>query len=315
MSEASTLLEGLRSRPKRVSSKYFYDRRGSELFERITRLEEYYPTRTERALLELWAPEFMRELAPRTLVELGAGSAEKTELLLEELCSITPGGDATATYVPVDVSGEFLEQTAARLRGQFPGLSVQPSVGDITGGYPLPEPREAPTLFAFLGSTIGNFRTEAAIQLLAGVRARMAPEDHFLLGVDLKPGPRKSVEELERAYNDRQGVTADFNRNLLSVLNRRFQGSFDAGRFEHLAFYNEEEGRIEMHLVARMPHAVDVAGERIHFSAGERLRTEISCKYDRTGVETLCTAAGLQLKEWMSDRDGRFALALSGPRG
>lgn len=311
--ERVALLEGLTATPKRVSSKYFYDERGSELFERITELPEYYPTRTERALLETWAPERLPLLRPVRLVELGAGSAEKTEVLLEVLVRLARERGAPACYVPVDVSGDFLERTAERLRRRWPDLRVEPLVADITAPLPLEPAREGASLVAFLGSTIGNFHADQAARLLARVRATLGAEDHVLLGVDLKPGPTKTVAELEAAYDDAQGVTAAFNLNVLDVLNRRFDGTFDAARFEHLALYDEAHERVEMHLVAREAHTVRIAGQDVRFEEGERLRTEISCKYDRPGVTALFARAGLDLVEWTTDRQGRFGLALAAP--
>ena len=311
--ERVALLEGLSATPKRVSSKYFYDERGSELFERITELPEYYPTRTERALLETWAPERLPLLRPVRLVELGAGSAEKTELLLDVLVRQARERGSPACYVPVDVSGDFLERTAERLRRRWPDLRVEPLVADITAPLPLEPAREGASLVAFLGSTIGNFHADQAARLLARVRATLGAEDHLLLGVDLKPGPGKTVAELEAAYDDAQGVTAAFNLNVLHVLNRRFDGDFDAARFAHLALYDEAHERVEMHLVAQEAHTVRIAGQDVRFEAGERLRTEISCKYDRAGVTALFARAGLDLVQWTTDAHGRFGLALAAP--
>jgi L-histidine N-alpha-methyltransferase len=299
--------EGLSLPQKELSPKYFYDQRGSELFEEITRLEEYYPTRTERALLEAWMPALIRRLGSRALVELGAGSAEKSRIILD---AMRDAGTAEL-YVPIDVSATFLGQTAARLRREYPRLLVEPAVADIAEEFNLPRRLPRPTLFAFLGSTIGNFYPPAAIRLLARVRAAMEPGDRFLMGVDL----RKDVRRIEAAYNDARGVTAEFNRNMLLVLNDELGADFDPFAFEHRAFYEPVAHRIEMHLVARETQLVAIPGIGvIRFEAGESLRTEISCKHDRESVAQLFEAAGLELEEWRTDPDSLFGLVV-GVRG
>jgi L-histidine N-alpha-methyltransferase len=299
--------EGLSLPQKELSPKYFYDQRGSELFEEITRLEEYYPTRTERALLEAWMPALIRRLGSRALVELGAGSAEKSRIILD---AMRDAGTAEL-YVPIDVSATFLGQTAARLRREYPRLLVEPAVADIAEELNLPRRLPRPTLFAFLGSTIGNFYPPAAIRLLARVRAAMEPGDRFLMGVDL----RKDVRRIEAAYNDARGVTAEFNRNMLLVLNDELGADFDPLAFEHRAFYEPVAHRIEMHLVARETQLVAIPGIGvIRFEAGESLRTEISCKHDRESVAQLFEAAGLELEEWRTDPDSLFGLVV-GVRG
>jgi L-histidine N-alpha-methyltransferase len=292
------------SRPqKELSPKYFYDQRGSELFEEITRLEEYYPTRTERAMLEGWMPALIRRLGTRTLVELGAGSAEKSRIILDAMRDAGTAG----LYVPIDVSATFLAQTAARLRREYPSLAVEPATADIAEELNLPRRLPRPALFAFLGSTIGNFYPPAAIRLLARVRAAMEPGDRFLMGVDL----RKDVARIEGAYNDARGVTADFNRNMLLVLNHELGADFDPMAFDHLAFYETGAHRIEMHLVAREPQLVTIPGIGVvRFRAGESLRTEISCKHDRESVAQLFEAAGLELEEWRTDSGSLFGLVV-----
>jgi L-histidine Nalpha-methyltransferase len=299
--------EGLSLPQKELSPKYFYDQRGSELFEAITRLEEYYPTRTERALLEAWMPALIRRLGSRALVELGAGSAEKSRIILD---AMRDAGTAEL-YVPIDVSATFLGQTAARLRREYPRLVVEPAVADISEELNLPRRLPRPTLFAFLGSTIGNFYPPAAIRLLARVRAAMEPGDRFLMGVDL----RKDVRRIEAAYNDARGVTAEFNRNMLLVLNDELGADFDPLAFEHRAFYEPVAHRIEMHLVARERQLVDIPGIGVvRFEAGESLRTEISCKHDRESVAQLFEPAGLELEEWRTDSESLFGLVV-GVRG
>lgn len=306
--------EGLSRPQKELPPKLFYDRRGSLLFEEITRLPEYYLTRTERALLASRMPAVVAWLAPRALVELGAGSADKTRLLLDAMHAAAGAGmGAGETYVPIDVSAEFLHETAARLGRERPALRVLPLVADI--GDPLPLPRELPrpALFALLGSTIGNFDAPAATALLRHVREAMRPGDRFLLGADLRKDPRI----IEAAYNDAAGVTAEFNRNILRVVNRALGACFDPRDFDHRAIYDEHLHRIEMHLVARRALHVPVGGIGIvRFHAGETIRTEISCKYDRETVVGLFRAAGLELDDWIAAPPGTpaYALALASRR-
>ncbi|HSM59150.1 MAG TPA: L-histidine N(alpha)-methyltransferase [Longimicrobiales bacterium] len=301
------VLEGLSRPQKEVSSKYFYDARGSELFERITELDEYYLTRTERALLERWMGPWVARLRPAGLVELGAGSAAKTRIALDAMT----GRGSGDVYVPVDVSGDFLHATAERLRAEYPGLRVEPEVADFSGPFELGVPLPEPTWFALLGSTIGNFPERSAVRLVSRVAGRMRGEDRFLLGVDLRPGPHKSVERLEAAYDDAEGVTAAFNLNVLEVLNRELGADFDPAAFRHVAFYSLERARIEMHLEARAEQVVRFeGGEIVRFAAGETVRTEISCKHDRASVRELFAEAGLEVDRWVEDPDGLFALAL-----
>ncbi|MBW3534079.1 MAG: L-histidine N(alpha)-methyltransferase [Gemmatimonadetes bacterium] len=303
------VLAGLRASPRRLSPKWFYDTRGSELFEAITELPEYYPTRTERALLEGVARSWVGQIRPSTLVELGAGSSRKTRVLLDAMEEVSPGG----LYVPVDVSADFLEAAAGRLRDEYPGLRVEPSVADMSRPLDLPHELPRPVLFAFLGSTIGNFDEPGAVRLLGEVRAAMETGDGLLLGADLRPGPGKSVARLEAAYDDEAGVTAAFNRNVLRVLNREVGSDFDERAFRHRAFYDEERGRIEMHLVAEGEQHVSFPdGSTVRLADGESVRTEISCKYDRGRIETMFRDAGLAVERWMMGPEG-FALAVGRP--
>jgi L-histidine Nalpha-methyltransferase len=300
--------EGMARAQKELSPKFFYDRRGSELFERITELPEYYLTRTERALLEEWMPRWMAELRPRALVELGAGSADKTRIVLDAMLP----HHHTPVYVPVDVSEEFLHATARRLRGEYPALDVRPAVADISADFVLPDGLPRPVLYAFLGSTIGNFAPEPAVRLLRAVRDAMRAADCFLMGVDL----RKDVAIIEAAYNDAAGVTAEFNLNMLHVLNRRTGTNFDPGAWEHRAFYNRELHCIEMHLVARTAQQVTVPGAgEWRIAAGESIRTEISCKHDRASIAGLFDAAGLAVERWEFDAEGRYAILLGARTG
>jgi L-histidine Nalpha-methyltransferase len=297
---------GLAAPQKELSPKYFYDQRGSELFEAITRLPEYYPTRTERALLEGWMPELMAQLGTRTLIELGAGNAEKSRIILDAMRAT----GLAELYVPIDVSATFLSQTAAQLRREYPGLTVEPAIADISVELNLPRRMPRPALFAFLGGTIGNFYPPAAIRLLSRVRAAMAPGDRFLMGVDL----RKDIARIEAAYNDSQGITAEFNRNMLLVLNHELGADFDPRAFEHRAFYDTVAHRIEMHLVSSHDQVVEIPGmDLVSFAAGESIRTEISTKYDRASVSALFDAAGLRIEAWPIDPATPFGLVVGAP--
>jgi len=294
---------GLSAPQKELSPKYFYDHRGSELFEEITRLPEYYPTRTERAILATWMPTLIPQLGTRALVELGAGSAEKSRIIIS---AMQPAGTGHR-YVPIDVSASFLNQTAVQLRREYPGLVVEPVVADIAEEFERPRGLSHPALYAFLGGTIGNFYPPAAIRLLSRVRQAMEGTDRLLLGVDL----RKDVSRIEAAYNDSQGVTAAFNRNMLLVLNHELGANFDAAAFEHRAFYERATHRIEMHLVSTLEHEVLVPGiGLVPFAKGESIRTEISCKHDHASVAELFLAAGLRIETWRPDPEALFALVV-----
>ena len=295
--------QGLTTTPKQLSPKYFYDERGSELFEEITQLPEYYLTRAERSLLEQRISEIVEAVRPCSLVELGAGSATKTRLILDEMRS----SGCAECYVPIDVSKEFLEAAALQLQADYPDIQITPVVSDITEPFALP-PVASPTLVVFLGSTIGNFPREPAVRLLSHVAHAMGPSDRFLLGADL----RKDPEIINRAYNDSKGVTAAFNLNMLQRLNRELGADFPVGSYDHKAFYSSEQHRIEMHLVARNAHKVVIPGiGEIRFREGESIRTELSYKYDRPTLEDILGAAGLVMEKWMPANDGSFALALA----
>lgn len=299
------VVEGLSEPQKRVSPKFFYDRRGSELFEEITRLPEYYPTRTERLLLDQHMPRWIAHVRPASLVELGAGAADKTTIILDALHDAVD----TPTYVPVDISGEFLDRVAAELRVAYPALAVRPVVADLTAGFHLPDDLPRPALFALLGGTIGNFVRDQAIEQLRRIRSGMERADRLLLGCDLE----KDVGTLEAAYNDASGVTAAFNLNMLNVLNRELGADFDPADFRHYAFYDSDRGRIEMHLVARRPVTVTIPGAgSFRFREGESLHTEVSCKYTRASIESMMASADLELDRW-SEADPGFALALARP--
>jgi len=301
---ARDLREGLSEQPRRIPPKYFYDEQGSRLFDEITRLPEYYPTRAERGLLIRWSRTIIEMAKPRTLVELGAGSADKTRTLLDEMLRTVPEG---ATYLPVDVSAGFLAQSAAQLRDEYPSLRVSPVAADFSTHFALPA-HPAPALHAFLGSTIGNVTPDDAVALVSSVRERMEPGDYFLLGIDL----RKDVTLIEKAYNDSRGVTAQFNRNMLSVINSCLGANFNASAFDHSAIYNEREHRIEMRLIARGRQSVVIpdVGD-FTFADGDWILTEVSYKYDRDLANDVLARSGLVLREWFTDDAGLFALALS----
>ena len=299
--------QGLTKASKQLSPKYFYDERGSELFEEITQLPEYYLTRAERSLLERRISEIVAAVRPCSLVELGAGSATKTRLIIDEMRS----SGCAECYVPIDVSKDFLEAAALQLRADYSDIQITPVVSDITEPFALPKV-SSPTLVVFLGSTIGNFPREQAVHLLSHVARAMGPADRFLLGADL----RKDPEIINRAYNDSKGVTAAFNLNILQRLNRELGADFPLNDYEHKAFYSSEHHRVEMHLIARNAHKVVIPeiGE-IRFREGESIRTELSYKYDRPALEDILQAAGLVMEKWMPAGDGSFALALARAEG
>jgi L-histidine N-alpha-methyltransferase len=299
--------QGLLRSPKQLSPKYFYDERGSELFEEITQLPEYYLTRAERTLLEQRIAEIIAAVRPCSLVELGAGSATKTRIILDEMRS----NGCAECYVPVDVSKEFLEAAAVQLRADYVDVQVMPVVSDITEPFALP-PVASPTLVAFLGSTIGNFPRDEAIQLLSHIAGEMGTSDRFLLGADLIKDPAI----INRAYNDSSGVTAAFNLNILERLNRELGANFPVSDYQHRAFYSSANHRVEMHLVARTAHKVTIPeiGE-VSFEKGESIRTELSYKYDRPILEEMLSASGLSIEKWMPADDASFALALARVEG
>jgi L-histidine N-alpha-methyltransferase len=305
-SMAEEVRAGLTASPKVLLPKYFYDERGSWLFEKITELPEYYLTRAERSLLKDVVGRVAETTRPREIVELGAGSALKTQALLD-------AGRAVGTlqrYVPVEVSAAMVEHSAERLSEACPWLEIHAVVGDFErhlGKIPHGENR----LVALLGSTIGNLTRPRAVRFLRDVRGLLGDDGHLLLGTDLV----KDRAVLEAAYNDSQGVTADFNRNVLRVINHQLRGDFDPESFEHVAEYNDAEQRMEMYLESGSSQQVRVADLDlvVSFDAGERMRTEVSCKYTRDSVGDILHRAGLSLDEWFTDSDGAFALSLASP--
>ncbi|MFI1287885.1 L-histidine N(alpha)-methyltransferase [Streptomyces sp. NPDC020792] len=292
---------GLTSDPKTLPPKWFYDARGSELFEQITELPEYYPTRAEREILAGRAAEIAAALPARTLVELGSGSSEKTRHLIDALPRLH-------TYIPVDVSDTALEQAGRALVAERPGLSVHALIADFTAALTLPR-SPGPRLLAFLGGTIGNLLPGERAEFLASLRALLSPGDALLLGTDLV----KAEEVLVRAYDDAAGVTAAFNKNVLSVVNRELGADFEPDAFDHVALWDATNEWIEMRLRSRTTQTVKVPALdlAVHFAAGEELRTEVSAKFREDGVSAELAAAGLGLERWWTDGEERFALSLS----
>ena len=305
--EASELLAdalaGLSAERKWLSPKWFYDRRGSELFERITELPEYYPTRTEAAILRDHA-DLLAGVVPEggALVELGSGASVKTRTLLD-------AGRHFAAYVPVDISEDFLLATAADLRKRYPGMSVRPVVGDFTGAVDLPAAVAGIAKVGFFpGSTIGNLDPEDAVALLARVR-KWAGVEGFILGADLV----KDVDELIAAYDDAEGITAAFNLNILKRLNDEVHADFDLGAFRHEARWCEGPARIEMHLVSVRAQEVHIGGETVRFGEGESIHTESCRKYTAETLARMAEAAGWRVERMLTDGRERFAVAVLRP--
>lgn len=301
---ADDVREGLSSPFKELPSRLFYDDRGSELFERITELEEYYPARAERRILDERTTQIVEAAGSRTLIELGSGAATKTRTLLDAMAA----ADLLETYVPVDISERMLRRTASDLVASYDGLRVHGVVCDYETHLER-IPREEGALIAFLGGTIGNFRPGARRSFLARVATLMYPGDVLLLGTDLV----KDRERLERAYNDSEGITAEFNMNILSVLNRELDANFQPEGFEHVAFWDEQNEWIDSRLRSLRSQSVDLAGLDlgVGFAAREEMRTEISAKFTRERVERSFADAGLLLAEWWTDPDELYALSLA----
>lgn len=295
------VLAGLRRSPKSLPPKLFYDQTGSELFERITALSEYYPTRTEIAILEACGPEIARLAGDDCgLIEYGSGASRKIRVLLDAL-----GG--RCRYVAIDISKQHLIESTAQLAAAYPNLEAVAVCADYTRPFELP----AEALLAagrrivfFPGSTIGNFTPGEAKEFLTNTARQIGPQGGLLIGVDLK----KDAATLNAAYNDSQGVTAQFNRNLLAHINRVLTADFDVSSFEHRAFYNELAGRIEMHLISRRDQTVTVAGERIHFHNGESIHTENSYKFSIEEFQQLARDSGFHPEKAWTDADNLFSV-------
>ncbi len=304
---AEDVIFGLSSAPKRLPCKYFYDARGSALFDRITELDEYYPTRTEAELMREHAGAMAAVIGPGALiVELGSGSSVKTRLLLDEL-------DRPAGYAPVDISADHLAQAAAAIAQDYPELEVLPVAADFTRGFAVPEPRRsaARCVVYFPGSTIGNFTEPRALALLQAVAELVAAHDDarpggLLLGFDLV----KPAAQLERAYDDAQGVTAEFNLNLLTRINRELDGDFDLEQFEHRAVWAPEPARIEIYIRSKRAQTVHAAGHEFRFAAGEEILTEHSHKYTRASIVRLAEQAGFRRAQIWTDAREMFGVGL-----
>jgi L-histidine Nalpha-methyltransferase len=297
---------GLTASPKILPPKWFYDEEGCRLFDEITRLPEYYPTRTERAILGRHAGDIAGRTSADTLVELGSGTSEKTRLLLDALSA----HGSLRRFVPFDVSEPTLRDAASAIELEYPGVDVHAVVGDFERHLDR-LPRGGTRLVAFLGSTIGNLDPDGRARFYRSIAAGLAPEDALLLGTDLVKDPRR----LQAAYDDDAGVTAAFNRNVLSVLNRELDADFAPERFAHIARWSREQEWIEMHLRSQGAQTVRVQelDLQVEFADGEEMRTEISAKFRRERVEAELAAAGLALAAWWTDADGDFALSLSVP--
>lgn len=296
----SDVLRGLRLPAKQIPSKYFYDETGSQIFDEICQLPEYYPTRTELGIMQRHAGE-MAQLLGRDclLIEYGSGSSVKTRLLLDRLAE-------PAAYMPIDISGEHLLRSAESLAQVYPGIEIFPLCADFTMLAELPSLGRQPArrVIYFPGSTIGNFTPREAVELLRQTARLAGPSGGMLLGVDRKKEPWV----LHAAYNDARGVTARFNLNLLARINRELEGDFPLEDFWHHAFYTPQQGRIEMHLLARQALRVHVAGEEFHFAQGESIRTEYSYKYSLDDLQALAAKAGFAVERTWTDRRGYFSV-------
>lgn len=308
---ANDVHEGLASAPRSLPPKYFYDARGSELFDRITEQPEYYPTRTETAILGQHGVEIIDHSGASALVELGSGSSIKTELLLAPMIErCEHSGGSGALYVPIDVSESAVRAAAVRLVDDYPGLRVHGVIGDFEkhlGGLPHADAR----LFAFLGGTIGNFTPEHMKFFMRRMRTLMHSTDRMLIGIDLV----KPIGEVEAAYNDVAGVTAEFNKNILMAINQNLRGNFAPENFEHVAFFDKENSWIEMRLRATRDQQVRIGALDLDlsFDAGDEICTEISRKFSRRSFERELMSTGLAVDQWYSDADERFALVLVKP--
>jgi L-histidine N-alpha-methyltransferase len=302
---AADVRAGLTSPFKELSPRYFYDERGSDLFEEITGLDEYYPTRCEREILETRSAEICKAAnRPASLIELGSGSARKTRVLLDAM----RGASCLETYCPVDISEEITRETADAIASEYEGIEVHGLVCDFE--FDLERvPVEGPRVIALLGGTIGNFAPHQRAGFLRRISNLLGPQDSFLLGTDLVKDPAI----LEAAYNDSRGVTAEFNKNVLAVLNRELDADFDLGSFEHLARWDPENLWVDIRLRSLTNQVVNVTAldMLVPFAAGEEMRTEISTKFLRPGLEGIYADAGLELTDWWTDREGLYALSLA----
>ena len=301
----SDVLAGLAADPPQLPPKYFYDAEGSRLFDRITELDAYYPTRTERGILTAHVGEMAEAVGPgAALVEYGSGSSDKTRILLDALTAADP---PLAAYVPIDISGEHLDAAAERLRARYPGLRVLPVVADYSRPVALPAlPPHARRVVFFPGSTIGNMPPDEAVPFLGRMADVAGADGALLIGAD----QHKDAGVLARAYDDEQGVTAAFNRNVLVRMRRELGASVDPDGWAHDARWNGDDGRIEMHLVARGPQTIAVGGQTFRFADGDSIWTESSYKYAPDGLAELAACAGLRRVRRWTDPQAWFALEL-----
>jgi dimethylhistidine N-methyltransferase len=294
------IVEGLQQDEKTISPKYFYDERGSRLFDAITRLPEYYPTKAEFGIMRANIAEIASLVGPQaSLIEFGSGSSSKTRVLLAHLHEL-------AVYVPVDISEEHLLASARQIRAEFPGLEVLPVVADFTRRFSLPQPRVMPlrNIVYFPGSTIGNFTRDAALELLQVMYDEAGEDGAMLIGVDLQKDP----DIIERAYNDSAGITAEFNLNMLRHLNREFGADFDLDAFTHDAQYNEDEGRVELRLISEAEQTVSIGAQEVLIDAGEAILTEYSHKYTLAGFAALAAEAGFTVAHVWTDARNLFSV-------
>ncbi|MEX0719321.1 MAG: L-histidine N(alpha)-methyltransferase [Balneolaceae bacterium] len=299
------VLEGLNQPQKALPSKYFYDEKGSKLFDEITELNEYYPTRTEWQILESKIGEIERYLGDDILlIEPGSGSSDKTRVLLDQVSGI-------CCYIPIDISGDYLQKVAGKLRRDYPSIQILPLQADYTQSFKLPASSpEARRVVFFPGSTIGNFKLETVQRFLKVISEITGRDGALLIGVDLK----KDIEILEAAYNDSKGITAAFNKNILHHINRVLDAGFEASLFEHKAFWDEGKSRIEMHLICQQDHEVQINGTSISFKKGETIHTENSHKYSLKDFEEIVSPWFTVKKVWM-DEEKLFSVQFLEPAG
>lgn len=290
---------GLSQKQKTLHCKYFYDERGSQLFDQICELDEYYPTRTELGIMTDQASSIAEHVGAKTvLVEYGSGSSTKTRLLLDHL-------EELKAYLPVDISGEHLHQTAENLREDYGDIEIHPIVADFTVPFDLPEPHDSGrTTVYFPGSTIGNLRSDDAITLLSSIADQCGTDGGLLIGFDLA----KDENVLQAAYDDASGVTAEFNLNLLHRINKELDADFDVDQFGHLVLFNREESRIEIYIESLETQTVNVGGEQFHFEQGERIFTEYSHKYRVEQFVAMAESAGLKMEKLWTDSNEYFAV-------
>ncbi len=288
-SELAAIVDGLNEPQKKISPKYFYDERGSQLFEKITELPEYYLTNAELDIMKTYVDDMAALVGPQaSLIEFGSGSSLKTRILLEHLVDL-------AAYVPVDISQEHLWDSAQQIRKEFPAIDVRPVVADFTQPFALPTPAVMPVknVVYFPGSTIGNFEHEASLDLLRVMYQEAGEDGALLIGVDL----RKEADVINRAYNDRAGVTAEFNLNVLRHLNTSYGANFDLDAYEHSAVYDKDEGRVVVELVSQADQSFEIGGARFYIANGETILTEYSHKYTLEGFARMANAAGFTVAE------------------